>query len=155
MVFTVTMKISIKDARELHNALITITSGNKTVVTKDNGTAQVPYELDDKARWNLTKNLGLAERLVKQADTAREGIVRELSGGKTNINRDEDPAKFEEAVNRIAALESGIESAPFVRVKMSGLKISASNPIPGVLVSALRPILEDDVPAESADVIPD
>lgn len=149
------MKISIKDARELHNALITITSGNKTVVTKDNGTAQVPYELDDKARWNLTKNLGLAERIVKQADAAREGIVRELSGGTGSVNRDTDPEKYQQAVDRISALENTVESAPFVRVKASGLKISASNPVPGIIVSVLRPILEEDIPVSDSEVIPD
>lgn len=149
------MKIAIKDARELHNALITITSGSKTVVTKDNATAQVPYELDDKARWNLTKNLGLAERIVKQADTAREGIIRELSGGTGNISRDAEPEKYEEAVRRISALETTVDSAPFVRVKVSGLKISATNPVPGILVSALRPILEEDIPVSDSEVIPD
>lgn len=149
------MKIAIKDARELHNALITITSGSKTVVTKDNATAQVPYELDDKARWNLTKNLGLAERIVKQADTAREGVIRELSGGTGNINRETEPEKYEDAVRRISALETTVESAPFVRVKVSGLKISATNPVPGILVSALRPILEEDIPVSDSEVIPD
>ena len=149
------MKITIQNARELHNALITITSGNKTVVTKDNGTAQVPYELDDKARWNLTKNLGLVERVVKQADAAREVIIRELSGGTGNIDRAGNPEKYDEAVRRIGQLEATVESLPLVRVKMSGLRISAGNPIPGVIISALRPILEDDVPAEAGEIIPD
>ncbi|MFZ9725620.1 MAG: hypothetical protein ACO3EH_00305 [Ilumatobacteraceae bacterium] len=149
------MKITIKDARELQNALINITSGNKTVVTKDNATAQVPYELDDKTRWNLTKNLGLVERVVKNAETAREGIIRELSGGTGNINRETDPVKFDEAVRRIGTLEATVESLPLVRVKMSGLRVSTTNPIPGILISALRPILEDDITVEASEVIPD
>jgi hypothetical protein len=153
------MKIKISEARELLNALITITSGNHTVVTKasngDKVSTQVPYTLDDKARWNLTKNLGLAERLVKDADKAREGIIRELSGGSGNISRDENPAVYQQAVERISALENNTESAPFVRVKVSGLKISADNPVPGILVSTLRPILEEDIPVDASEVIPD
>lgn len=154
------MKIQVKQARELHNALVSVTSGTHAVATKlangETSTAQVPYELDDKARWNLVKNLTIAERIVKNADQTREGIVRELTGGVgKDIRRADEPEKFQQYVERVTALEETVESAPFLRVKASGLKIANTNPIPGVIVTALTPILELDIPAEQNEVIPD
>ena len=155
------MKIQIKQARELYSALVSITSGTHAAVTKlangDQTSTQVPYELDDKARWNLTKNLSLAEKIVKDADKAREGILRELTGGAgKDLKKSEDPEKFAQWLARVEALEEQVESAPFLRVKLTGLKVSNTNPVPGIVVAALRPILEEDVPApDASEVIPD
>jgi hypothetical protein len=153
------MKIQVKQARELLNALITVTSGTHSVVTRSPGgqtVNQVPYELDDNARWNLTKNLGLAERIVKDADKAREGILREITGGVgRDLKRADEPEKFQQFLERSETIEDQVESAQFLRVRLSGLKISGANPIPGVVVSALQPILLDDVVPAPEDVIPD
>lgn len=154
------MKIQVKKARELLNALITITSGSHSAVTKlangEQTTTQVPYELDDAARWNLTKNLSLAERIVKDADKAREGILREITGGVgRDLKRSEDPEKFQLFLERAEKIEEQVESAPFLRVRVSGLKISNTNPVPGLIVVALQPILQEDIPVTAADIIPD
>lgn len=154
------MKIQVKQARELLNALITITSGSHAVVTQLAGggqtATQVPYELDDAARWNLTKNLGLAERIVKDADKAREGILREITGGVgRDLKRAEEPEKFQQFVERAEKIEEQVESAPFLRVRVSGLKISSTNPVPGLVIAALQPILMEDIPVAAADIIPD
>lgn len=154
------MKIQVKQARELLNALITITSGTHTAVSKAaNGeptTVQVPYQLDDTARWYLTRNLSLAEKVVKDADKAREGILREITGGiGRDLKRSEEPEKFQQFLERAEKIEQQVESVPFLRVKLSGLCISNTNPVPGLIVVALSPILQPDAPVLEADIIPD
>ena len=156
------MKILIRDARNLLVALQAVTSGTHTVVTKlangDSSSAQVPYELDDKARWNLVKNLELAERIVKHADKMPIAISKQIeakNGGKT-VSKKENPALFAEYLKRVAAIEDIEESAPFLRVKRTGLRESNDNPIPGMVITGLMVILSDDVPAPAPeDVIPD
>lgn len=156
------MKILIRDCRQLLVSLRAVTSGSHTVVTKlangDASSAQVPYELDDKARWNLIKNLDLAERLVKHADLMPIAIGKEIeakNGGKV-VSRKENPSLFAEYSQRVAAIEDREESAPFLRVKRTGLRESNDNPIPGMVITGLLPILSDDLPAAAAeDIIPD
>jgi hypothetical protein len=154
------MKISIKQARDLYNALVTVTSGNRSVATKlangDNTVTQIPYELEDKARWNLIKNLSLIERLLKDADKNRDSIITEITGGlDREIRKADDPEKFSLFIKRAEEIESVEESIPLLRVKLSGLKVNV-NAIAGVVVSALMPILEQDIPApDASEIIPD
>lgn len=156
------MKIQTKKARIVIHACNLILEGTHTaVLALANGnqqTVQKPFELDDKARYNLQKNLMLAQRIVETADKVRSGVVRELAGGiGIEFTKDSHPEKWVEWVKRAEAIEAETHSAPFLRVKRSGLKITNANPVTASAVVALEDvgILDDDTPASSEDVIPD
>lgn len=169
------MKISLKNARALKQACFVATSGTHAVTAKlangDTSVANRSFELEDRGRIYLNRNLALADHIVEQGDKSVDGIRRELSGGLTKqISVAEQPAAFEDYATRAENLELGgvivdgkrddslMFKAPFLKVKRSWLKESINNPMPGHVLLGLRQagVLDDDLPAAATeDVIAD
>ena len=156
------MKLKIREARQIYQAAMSITSGTHMIATRhDKGeftTTQIPYELDDKARWNLIKNATLLERAIKVADKCAEAISRECEqkNGGALPTRATNPQLFAEYLTRMETLEDREEAMPLLRVKRSGLREGENHGIPGVVLAALFPVLVDDVSVdESGEVIAD
>lgn len=164
------MKITIKDAREVHACCTILTTGTKTVITKlangSDASAQVNYELEDKAWWNATKNFETTDRAVKDADKRREHVTKDMearNGGKT-VSKKGAPELFAEWESRTKVIEESVVELPLLRISRKGLKEAPGNPIPPFVVTTLLSIvnakgvalLDDDLPAtEAADVLSD
>lgn len=163
------MKIQVKKARILLNACTVLTSGTHTILTAlasgDKAAAAVPYELEDQTRWNVDKNLGLAKRIVDAADKLREtagrATAKAIYGGSgigRTISAQNNPVEWAAYQERLEKIENIIESAPFLRIRETGLKISNANPVPGIIKAALCEagvLVEDVKAAPEADTIAD
>jgi len=155
------MKITTRDARVLHKGITVVTSGTHNVVTTSaddsKSATEVPFLLEDKGRWNLTKNLELCDTLIKRVDKQKMEILRELTGA---VGRDllqaKEPQKYADYIERTEALEDMEHSLPLLRVKRSWLKEGNDNPIPGIVIVSMKSILQDDTTQANKDeIIPD
>lgn len=158
------MKIQVKKARQLLQACTLLTGGTHNVITQlasgEKSSVAVRYELEDQARWNIDKNLSLAKRMVETADQLRETAARKIAArifGGNGIGRtlsaQNNPNEWAEYQTRLEEIEELVDNLPLLKIREQGLKISNSNPIPGLIKDSLRAcgLLIEDVKAPPAD----
>ena len=125
------------------------------VVIKQNGTdtqVMVPWEFaSGTLRLRIARNITALTAVEKSIDDARQAIVKEILKGMPP-DKDGKPAttiapgspEFEQFQRQITdALNAGA-AVDLNRIKASELKLE-KNEIPGTAISALSPIIDDDV----------
>lgn len=137
------VKISFQDAIILNNALSAL-DGRERVV-KDGERERVvsePYDLGPGLRAAIGKNLTRLKAPVEIYSNAEKGLRNEITkGGVIEIKAGSPEVElFIQKRAELLKLEESIE--PLIRIKRSELKLE-KNPIPGTVLSAMDPILDD------------
>ena len=102
-----------------------------------------PFKLDHNTRWNYGKNLGIFNDDTKKIQEGRDTEIRRVS--PTNLNVSKEPKEVQEAYAKWSKdyYNTIIEVPGVLKLKRSKL-YAHDNPIPGTVIAALMPIIEDD-----------
>lgn len=105
--------------------------------------AIVPYELDHKTRWNISKNIKIIGAEVALWDEKRTAKIAEVSPVIKDASKESVEVQF--------AYQSWYREMMKLPVEVSGLLLlkrsvvyGNNNKIPGTVGSALLPVIEDD-----------
>ncbi len=147
-------KITVLQATQLSTALRNL--DGHMVVVKQNGadaTLMIPWDFGSGVlRLRIANDIAIVDDVLKRAEEARLGIVRELlkkfearTGEKATDLKAGTPEfdEFQKQYLEMIAQPAG-GSQDLARIKASELKLDR-NEIPVTVLSALRPILDDDV----------
>ncbi len=147
-------KITIGQAFPLATALRNL--DGHMVIVKQNGvdnTIMVPWDFGSGAfRLRIANNLSILDAVQKAVDDSRVAIIKEIIKKSANPSATEvkpGTPEFDELQRQYAEMMT--QPAPgtqdLARIKASELKLDR-NEIPVTVLTALKPILEDDVSAK-------
>lgn len=147
---SIKLKLSCQVIIDLVNNLAAL--DGKTRVIKDGEREQVvrePYKFKPGLRSAIAKNVANLKAVADAYSKTKDGLIGQVTGGMTQIaekhgetvNPDfqKQMADFQ-AVNNLLLAE--IHEVRLVKIKESELNLEA-NPIPGTVIAALAPILDE------------
>ena len=107
------------------------------------GLPEKPFKFIPRFRYSLSKNLRLLNQRVRDLETERVKIIREIAPGDLRIEKDTPQAiEFE---RRYDSLMEDIHEIPnLMSLRLSDLNLG-ENDIPVRVLSALGPIITEDV----------
>lgn len=112
-------------------------------IVKDGGVEKpvfVAFKFSVNTRMAIARNMAKLAVEQKAYQEARNGFIRELSGGGEQV----PPEKIAEFLKYDAALLDGeCESLTLTKLTMDDLNLAVNEDLPNSVVSALIPILEE------------
>ena len=107
------------------------------------GTPEKPFEFTAKFRYALAKNLRLIQQRVRDIELARVRIVVEVNPKNEKLDPNSEQGQlFEKRYEEL--LQAEVDIPNLMGIKLSELNLE-KNPIPIRVLSALGPILTEDV----------
>lgn len=156
---------TVQQCSEILAGLLTLSDGyygtdkdGKVITGQDGKAVKIPYKLG-KLRLPIATNITLLRGVLKDAEDARQALVRELIPDLPDIGADplnpvkeyRDYMKTEKYKKFMDAYTANMTAPPpgakitLARIKSEDLKVGdapADNPIPPITLSQLGPILE-------------
>lgn len=136
------MKLKLADILPLANALASLDAGATKIIKQGDApdkVVQLPYEFSGATRWAIARNLGALKREVEAFEKTRGDLIKQISGGGTEIRKDE-PEKLARYLTEITPIAETAVKVDLQRLKPDALKLDL-NPIPSSTLVALEPIL--------------
>lgn len=99
----------------------------------------VPYKLGT-LRHAIAKNLHTLRGPLEAFNEARNGLIREISGGGRAIDADQEPGKFAEFSDKVAAMAAAKTTFEFETFTLAALRLDV-NEIPPDKIEALADLL--------------
>lgn len=139
-----TVKVKARDLLNLQTALTSL-DGHERVLeaAKDEPAkvAQVPYDLSGAARLAVAFDIAEVNSAITALNSARDGLIKEISGGKNSIPKEDEAAiaKFSEKFGEV--LDAPVDLNLRI-IAVADLKLDV-NPIPGTVLAVLKPVLKE------------
>ncbi len=140
------MKLKINQIKVLHEAFANLDGYQKAVkIDGQDKLVWTPYSLGGKTRYTIAKNLRILGVKINDFNKARDGLIREISGGATFIKKEETEKveKFVAKVNELAEVEDEVDG--LLQVTLEDLKLNEEsdiNPYPSNVINGLTLLIE-------------
>lgn len=136
------LSLKLDQILSLANALASLDAGQTRIVKQGDAAdkvVQLPYEFSGATRWAIARNLGALKREVEAFDKARGDLIKQISGGGTEIKKEnaEQMARYLKEITPVAETPVKVD---LQCLKPDDLKLDV-NPIPSTTLVALEPIL--------------
>ena len=141
------MKLTVSQINSIFRSLSEL-DGYDLVLDKDTKPRVIrqQYIFTGKTRWNLVKNLSILKSHVEDAEKARVALVKQISGGKESIDR-ENQTQAEEFFKELSSvLNSTVEVKGLLKFKIEELlspKEGVENQIPASTILGIEVLLEE------------
>lgn len=124
-------------------AALNALDGHQKIV-KDGGVEKpvfVAYKFSVNVRMTIARNMAKLNAEQKAYQEARNGFIRELSGGGEKVPEDKLPEfrKYDAAI-----LEGECEDLKLTKLTMEDLNLGTNEELPNSVVAALLPLLDDE-----------
>lgn len=138
-------KITVRQAISIAQALRNL--DGHMIVTKQNGadqTVMIPWEFGSGSlRLRIANNLSIVAAVETSFETARKSVIKEIGGTSTPNPGTPEYETLLKQLNEVLD-QPAAGSQDLARIKASELKLD-KNEIPITVISALEPILDNDV----------
>lgn len=147
------MKLKVSSCIGIAKAITALDLGYTTVVKLANGektAVNEAFDFPSQVRWNLAKNLRILKGIKDDRDAAADASLRALSKGVGILNPEKSPAEFAKHQQAVLDLDAReIDVKGLLKISLSALlgKEDKPNPVPGVILEALAPLIDDNLPA--------
>jgi len=140
------MKLKINQIKELQDALSNL-DGYQRAVKVDGADKLVfqPYSLSGKTRYAIAKNLRILTTKISDFNKARDGLIKEISGGQNFIKKEdtENVEKFVARVNELAEVEDDVDGLIQFTLAELGLELETDlNPFPSSVINGLTLLIK-------------
>lgn len=140
------MKLKIAQIKVLHEALSQLDGYQKAVsVDGQDKLVFAPYSLSGKTRYAIAKNLRILGVKINDFNKARDGLILEISGGKSFIKKEDTELieKFVSKLNEISEIEEDVDGILQFSVKELGLEEETDlNPFPSNVINGLTLLIK-------------
>ncbi len=144
-------KLKVQDVFALQTALRNL-DGHMVVVKQNGveGTVMIPWDFGSGAlRLRIANNITILDAAAKGVEDARQAIIKEITKKAGTAEIKPGTPEFDDYQKQYGdiAIQPASGTQDLARIKASELKLDR-NEIPGTVISALKPIMDDDVSAK-------
>ena len=105
--------------------------------------ALIPYKLDDSTRWNIAKDRKILAREVEVFQEANNALIFELSPKNGDVTKEDGPTRQQFQARIKAINDREVELPGLLKIKKAALLKDEANPVPGTVLEALMPLIDD------------